>query len=1028
MGEDETLAQSDLAGARAASMQPPERPGVPGYVLGQCLGAGSFGEVWSARQLSTGQEVAVKLLLHGGVSYLERELSRLRAVSDHPHVVSLIDANLDHAPPFVITPLLAGSLESEPAPEVARVALWLEQVAGALEFVHARGLLHCDLKPANLLLDREGQVRVVDFGQAVSVQEGQMALGTLFFMPPEQARPGAVPAAGWDVYALGATFYRLLAGKLPRESAALRDFLGSQGSLRDTLEHYCEELPRQPLIPLRQLNPAVDADLATILEHCLELDPGLRYATMGAVLADLKNRRGPYPLSCRPRTSTDALVRFWKRNRALSLAVGLLLVTIGLAFAGISWQRDRALSEEVRSRERLAEFLFQSGLTAGGMEAVLRLAEASDLGPEESSLARLTDPAERARAEHAVMVRRVAAQAYLTACPRLLGVRPVRMASLPEVSLTAEGWALEGEDGKVSLVDPSGQTVQSFPGQEACFDPTGQKLAVRSGDGVQVFTRQGKPAPDGGFARQLSDPELVAGSHGQLARVGPGQISFLPGASVEGDRVAFSPLGPALVTEPFRARLVETATGKPLWERQTSTREVGATCFSPDGSLVAVALTMAIGSQIEVRETETGEPQGEPVQTEYTVLDMDFDATGRVLAGACSDRKIRLWQLGGFPDQLQPVAWAAPLQKAPVEWVRFQGDSLWALSADEESSWLYHWQLPQPPAVLAELESLPLGLRVAGDRWLARTNHRLRVWRGSSLERDETLPELDDAWLVGDRVLALEASDSLQEWGPGSQRHHYQLPGRLQALRPDGRAALLDTLQEVELSTGRVLRQQTGAGAEHPMVYSPDGTWAAAAATGRDRVVPLFRPDRSGFTTQLRLMGLSIGPDKASLLAWTDNLEGSAAVYLSRPGLERPLTFRHGAWVTQAALSPDARWVLTTSLDGTARLLRAETLRPASAALTHGGAGLSGGGFSPDGNRVFTQDELGRLRLWDRQTGLPLSPLLPQPREVEPVFLKDGRLVLAWGKKLVPWSLTPAEPGMVERARHWTGLSLEDLP
>ncbi|GMU54737.1 MAG: hypothetical protein AMXMBFR33_38830 [Candidatus Xenobia bacterium] len=1059
MNSDETLEQSNLAQARAASLHEPPRPIVPGYELESCLGAGSFGEVWSARQCSTGQEVAIKLLLHGGVAYLERELSRLRAVSDHPNVLSLIDANLRHDPPYVVTPRLVRSLESEPDPPVARAEAWLEQALRALEFVHSRGLLHCDLKPANLLVDREEQVRIVDFGQAVTAEEGQVALGTLFYMPPEQAQPGSPSSTGWDVYALGATFYRLLGGQLPRATPEFRQSLSGSGGTRAILQRYCAELPNQELVPLRQLNPKVDPDLAAILEHCLELDPARRYQTPGAVLADLRNRRGHYPLSCRPHTPAYRARMFLIRNRVLASAAAifatLLALTIALAFVGVTSQRDRALLEEVRSRERLAGSLFQAGLAAGGMEGVLRLAEASDQSPDSESLARISDPVERSEAEHAVAVRRVAAQAYLRASPRLEWSRPVHLAGVPERCLAADGSALLLDQDQVALCDPTGKILRRFPGSSACFDPGGSWLAVESSGQLQVYTLDGQPVGPGypvseDFAlgggllaiagdslrkvtggsklpqRPETGTELVASTQGALASVGGGQVQFLPGARTTGDKMAFSPLGPALVLSPYRARLVEPATGSVLWERETESREAASACFSPDGQFVAISLTMAVGSRLELRETETGEPQGEPIFTEFTVLDLDFDDSGQILAGACGDGRVRLWNWAGFPIGLRPLAWAPLQHEAPVVWARMGDGELLTLSAEQDQETLRRWSLPAPTSVLADLQDFPLGLRASEARVLAWTDTRVRVWSGRNLALEESLAGVREAWLLGDRVLALKATGSLIEWSQG-RRLEYSLPGAFQALRPDGRAALVLTtrgvFQEIELAGGRVLREQPDPGGETPVRYSPDGSWVAAAGRGRDRVVSIFRPDWEGFATQVRLMGIAFGPSSSTLLAWTDSLEGSAVVYQSGPG-KPSSSFRHTAWVTRAVFSPDGRWVLTTSLDGTSRVLHAETLQPTPAVMSHGGVGLSNGCFSPDSSRLVTVDEQNRARLWDRATGLPLSPLLPHAMELDPIFLGNDQLLLVWDKKLIVWDFPPADRGLLPRAEQWTGLRL----
>lgn len=195
-------------------------PQVEGYVLEELRGRGTFGEVWAGRQVSSGQKVAVKLFrARAGASwtYFRAEVERHSLVAEHPNIVTLLDADLEADPPFFAMNLYPGSLS---ASDPKTVVKWMEQIARALRHTHQRGLLHCDLKPSNVLLDVEGQAQLADFGQAVLRTEDTRSLGSLGFMDPEQAEAGAVPDVRWDVYALGATAYYLLSGQRPRLSEA----------------------------------------------------------------------------------------------------------------------------------------------------------------------------------------------------------------------------------------------------------------------------------------------------------------------------------------------------------------------------------------------------------------------------------------------------------------------------------------------------------------------------------------------------------------------------------------------------------------------------------------------------------------------------------------------------------------------------------------------------------------------------------------------------------------------------------------
>lgn len=318
--------------ARSASLQDlsQQKPDIPGYDLDRLLGEGSFGEVWGGVQRSTGQKVAVKILHRtdfGAVAYLEREVSRLAGVSEHPHLLTLIDANLSHVPAFLVTPWLAGSLESfnPKAMTIPRVLGWMREVAQALAFLHNRGILHCDLKPSNLLFDQQDRVRIVDFGQAHWLGQQGSSLGTLWYMPAEQ-----VPVAGrvshpepaWDIYAYGATFYSLLGGQKPRQSEQHDQAIQSRAQPLEQLEEYRRRLRQSPLESLRRLNPAVDRDLCAIVEKCLSLEAEQRYLSASEILADLERRQQRIPVTARPRTLGYVGRRFLRRHWMLiSLAL-----------------------------------------------------------------------------------------------------------------------------------------------------------------------------------------------------------------------------------------------------------------------------------------------------------------------------------------------------------------------------------------------------------------------------------------------------------------------------------------------------------------------------------------------------------------------------------------------------------------------------------------------------------------------------------------------------------------------------------
>ena len=184
---------------------------VPGYELRRLLGTGAYGEVWVAINQTTGRQVAIKFYAHrGGLdwSLLSREVEKLAFLSADRYVVQLLDVGWDADPPYYVMEFIErGSVDDllkreGHLPATEAVTLFREIAIGLLH-AHAKGVLHCDLKPANVLLDQDNKPRIADFGQSRLSHEQTPALGTLFYMAPEQADLKAVPDVRWDVYALG---------------------------------------------------------------------------------------------------------------------------------------------------------------------------------------------------------------------------------------------------------------------------------------------------------------------------------------------------------------------------------------------------------------------------------------------------------------------------------------------------------------------------------------------------------------------------------------------------------------------------------------------------------------------------------------------------------------------------------------------------------------------------------------------------------------------------------------------------------
>ncbi len=291
---DDRQLSEDLSRQR---VKPPTR--VPGYTPERFLGEGAFGEVWVAVEKKTGRRVAIKFYTRrGGLdwSLLSREVEKLAYLYTHRNVVQLIDANRDANPPYYIMAYIErGSLEdrlSEAEPLSVEEAVTLfEEIATGLMHSHSKGVLHCDLKPANVLLDEDFKPRLCDFGQSRLSHEQTPALGTLFYMAPEQADLKAAPDSRWDIYALGALLYCMLTGHPPHRTKENVERIESAANLEERLALYRRIIETSPPPREHRHIPGVDGRLAEALERCLEPKPGKRFPNVQALLHELESRR-----------------------------------------------------------------------------------------------------------------------------------------------------------------------------------------------------------------------------------------------------------------------------------------------------------------------------------------------------------------------------------------------------------------------------------------------------------------------------------------------------------------------------------------------------------------------------------------------------------------------------------------------------------------------------------------------------------------------------------------------------------------
>ena len=919
------------------------------YRILRLLGEGGMGAVYEAEQDSPRRIVALKVIRPEAISpsTIKRFAQEAQILGrlHHPGIAQIHEAGMaDDGRPFFAMEFIEGLpltdfARQEQLDLAGRLRLMVE-VCGAIQHAHDFGFIHRDLKPGNILVDRSGQPKVLDFGvaravdadlltMAGSTQAGEL-VGTLSYMSPEQVGgDGAALDGRSDVYALGVILFELLAGRLP---------------------YHLENLPLPEVARLiREQEPSwlglvqsdFRGDVETVASKALEKDRARRYQSAADLAADLRRYLNHEPIQARPASALYQLRKFTRRHKALvggaaGIFAALLVGTVVSVFFAIDALR---YAQVALDKQNQATYQTYRARIAAAVAAMGN----NDVAEAGRQLA--AAPAELRDWEWRHLTSRLDDSVEVVRLPKEDGALLLSMPKGVQVGLFSDsGLHFRAENGNESQEFPFPNLSSDLLSVAGTHDHwwLAAAMTTENTHHVDLFEENGK------LVRRIQTRAEVVG-----------RIALSPDRS----RMAAS-----LFTNRAVAAVYDTLTGKEIvsWD---GTPGINALAFSPDSKRLAIGGDDCL---VSIRELASGKQIAQCQGHTSKILSIAFRGDGSRLLTASHDGTVRQW------DAITGREVESPYDRhtAEVDSATYSPDGERVASAGHDRT-VRIWRASgrQDQAILRGHSGSVNGLTFSQDgRRLASASYNQRFSPGDRTVRFwETSPGITLPVLSG--------------------HTSYVYPV---AFSPDGRwiasGSWDKTARLWDAATGEV-----GAILRHPdivrtLAFTPDSTRLITGGNGIYIWNVLTGQINNLFAAGKDIGSFVISPDGLKIVAECYDPKKGFTTCISEMTTGKELATGEGK---PLGFSPDGKW-LAGRIAGTNDIILwdARTLRRVAAWQGHTRE-INAVAFDRAGGRLASASNDHTVRLWDVATGQCLRVFEGHTDDVFAVAFHPGGTRLA---------------------------------